>query len=356
VSCGAVLQSAYGTAFGVPVAAGGAIWAGLVLLLAVAGMGGSDRERVETTVGYVFVLSVVGLAAVFYFGYASFFVLQKMCVLCVAMYISVIGIFLTSSGATSVALSALPGRLFRDLRAVFMRPAAASLAILWLAGSVSLIAFFPREEPYVESSAQATAAPLEALDAAQLTEWHAWLDRQPREADVAPGKPGTVLLLKFNDYQCPSCRATWIAYRDIVARYEAQYPGVFSFETRDFPLENECGFGGIHGGACEAAVAARLAKVKGRGPEMEAWLYEHQNELTRSSVKQAAQEVAGVEDFDEQYDTVLAKVREDAQLGNRLGVSGTPTFYLNGIKMPSVRPAHFDAAIAYEIQKARGLP
>ena len=39
-------------------------------------------------------LSVVGLASVFYFAYASFFVLQKACPLCMAVYVAVIGIFL----------------------------------------------------------------------------------------------------------------------------------------------------------------------------------------------------------------------------------------------------------------------
>ena len=87
---------------------------------------------------------------------------------------------------------------------------------------------------------------------------------------------------------------------------------------------------------------------------MEAWLYEHQPELTRDRVKDAVREVAGVEDFDAQYPTVLAKVREDAQLGNKLGVTGTPTFFLNGIKIPNLRVAHLDAAIAYELQKASG--
>src|ERR687888_575848 len=70
VSCEAVYESSYATVGGVPVAAGGVIWAGLVLLLAASAMASSDRERAETAAGYVFVLSVIGLAAVFYFGYA----------------------------------------------------------------------------------------------------------------------------------------------------------------------------------------------------------------------------------------------------------------------------------------------
>jgi protein-disulfide isomerase len=164
-----------------------------------------------------------------------------------------------------------------------------------------------------------------------------------------------VLLVKFNDYQCPSCRMTWLAYRDLIANWQAEHPEAFAFETRDFPLEAECGGGGMHSGACEAAVAARLARDAGRGPEMEAWLYEHQAELSRARIADAAREVAGVEDFEERYASVVAEVRKDAQLGEQLGVSGTPTFYLNGIKMGSgVRVAYLDAAIAYELQKAQG--
>jgi uncharacterized membrane protein/protein-disulfide isomerase len=352
VSCEAVYQSQYAWAYGVPVAAGGAIWSALVLLLAAAGMGRTDEARTETTAGYLFVLSVIGLAAVFYFGYASFFIIQKMCLLCLTVYAAVIGIFFTASSASSVSLLALPGRFLADVRAVFVHPKSASLATSWIVGSVLLIAFFPREDVQAQQQTQAPAA-IETIEADQLAEWHAWLDAQPREPAMAPAA-GTVLLVKFNDYQCPSCRATWIAYKDIVARYEAQYPGVFKFETRDFPLEPECGAGGIHTGACEAAVAVRLAREKNKGPEMEAWAYGHQEELTRDTIKTALREIAGVDDYDARYKAVVAKVHEDSQLGTKLGVSGTPTFYLNGIKMPSVRASHFDAAIAYALQQVKG--
>ena len=55
--------------------------------------------------------------------------------------------------------------------------------------------------------------------------------------EVAPQAAVKVLLVKFNDYQCPSCRQSYFAYKDTITKYEAQYPGVFKFETRDYPLE-----------------------------------------------------------------------------------------------------------------------
>jgi uncharacterized membrane protein len=354
VSCGDVLTSPYGTAFGIPVAAGGAIWSALVLLLSLTGMSGRPgSDRFETTAGYIFVLSVVGLAAVFYLGYASFFVLQKMCPLCVAIYIAVIGIFLASSSASSASLASLPGRLMRDLRTVFLQPVAATLAILWLAGSVSLIAFFPRETPVPAAQTAAVALPQEGIAADELAAWHAWLDQAPRVPEMSPTGDVKVRLVKFNDYQCPSCRMTWSAYGDVIAQMQAKYPGRFLYETLDYPLEPECGTGGMHGGACESAVAVRLAKEKGKGAEMETWLYTHQAELSRDRVREAVKDVAGVEDFDARYPEVLEKVRADAQLGNKLGITGTPTFFLNGIRMSSSpRATYLAAAIEHEMQKA----
>lgn len=357
VSCEAVYQSAYGTVRGIPVAAGGAIWSALVLLLALVGLRSPKSDVADAVAGYIFVLSTIGLAAVLYFGYASFFVLNRMCLLCVAVYVSVIGIFLLSGGAAQVALGALPGRIGRDLGALLRSPAAAAIAAAWLVGSVALVAFFPREEaqPAVESVAAVTP-PTETLHPDEVAQFEAWLSQQPRVELPIPADGARVVVAKFNDYQCPACRQTYLEYRWVVEKYRTSAPGQVKFVSVDFPLEGECNTGGIHGAACEAAVAVRLARAKNRGEAMEEWLFANQSaSMTREKVKEGLQEVAQVEDFDAQYPKVLEQVRADAQLGQRLGISGTPTFYINGIKInTSLRPIYFDAAIAYELKKASG--
>jgi protein-disulfide isomerase len=318
-------------------------------------MSARDQSRASVSAGYVFVLSVIGLAAVFYWGYASFFILETKCPVCITMYVAIIGIFLTSSGATDISMTSLANRLIPDLRTAFSQPVAAVLAIVWLLGSTGLVAFFKGSEgqtPAPAAAAPAATAPAEALDAAQVAEWHAWLDAQPRAQEMAPAGAVKVLLIKFNDYQCPSCRATWAAYRQTIETFTARYPGTFAFETRDFPLEPECGAGGVHTNACEAAVAVRLARSKGQGPQMETWLFENQESLSRGRIKDQLKTMTGIDDYDTQYATVLDDVRKDSQLGKKLGVSGTPTFFLNGIKMPSVRVSHLEDAITYELGKA----
>ena len=94
VSCQQVFKSEYGTVFGIPVAAGGAIWSALVLMLSAWGMRTPRSDEASRAAGYVFLLSTVGLAAVFYFAYASFFVLRQACPRCLTRYASVIGIFI----------------------------------------------------------------------------------------------------------------------------------------------------------------------------------------------------------------------------------------------------------------------
>ena len=355
VSCEAVYKSAYGTVAGVPVAAGGVVWSALVLLLAGYGMRNPRSEASARPAGYVFLLSVVGLASVFYFAYASFFVLQKACPLCMAVYVAVIGIFLISS-SMAPPLGSLVSGLGSDISGLVGSPNAMGLGALWLLGSLALVALFPRE-PIREAGAatSAPAIPVETLDAAQIEEWHKWIDAQPRVPTLVAQIPAGVKVhvVKFNDYQCPACRMTYFAYKDIFAKYESSNSNDFRYETRDFPLNAKCGVGMAHPFACEAAVAVRLAKAKdpARAKQLENWLFERQDSFSRDLIKQGLSEIAQVNSFDADYPKTIEAIRADVKLGTSLGVNGTPAFYVNGIQVGSLRPAYLDAAIAYLLAK-----
>jgi len=356
VSCEAVYKSAYGTVAGVPVAAGGVVWSALVLLFAGYGMRAPRSESAGRAAGYTFLLSVIGLASVFYFAYASFFVLQKACPLCMAVYVSVVGIFLIAS-SLAPSLGSLLSRVGEDVSGVFSSPSAMGLGALWLVGSLALVALFPREAILEAGTpAPAPVVPVEALDPAQLDEWHKWIDAQPRVPQVvALTPPGVkVFVVKFNDYQCPACRMTYFAYKDIFAKYEASNPQDFRYETRDFPLNSKCGAGMAHAFACEAAVAVRLAKAKDpeKGKQLENWLFERQDNFSVDLIKRGLSEIAQVNSFDADYPKTIEAVRADVKLGTSVGVNGTPTFFVNGIRVNSLRPGYLDAAIAYLLTKS----
>jgi protein-disulfide isomerase len=156
-----------------------------------------------------------------------------------------------------------------------------------------------------------------------------------------------VLIVKFNDYECPSCRQTY-GIRGILAKYQGDQRSV----RRGLSARFQCS-GRIHAAACEAAAAVRMAKAKGKGPEMEEYLFSNQEKMTPTWVKGAVRQVAQVTDFDAQYPKVLEQVKADAALGRQLDVQATPTFFINGIKINGgFRPVFFEAVIEHELKKA----
>ena len=355
VSCTQVYASRFSTFRGVPVAVFGALAFVAAALLSIAGLTARQQVR-ESVPGYLFVLSTLSLAVVLYLGYASFFLLKAVCLLCLTTYAAVIGLFLVSGAATSFPMTTLPRRAARDARVVFASPLALVVAVIFFAGAASTLAFFPREGVMasVEPGAPATAAPLPTQD--QRSEFERWYASQPRVPLIIPSDGAKVLVVKFQDFQCPPCGQTYLQYKPIFAKYEAEYPGSVKVVYKDFPLNRDCNDAitqTLHPAACDAAVAVRLAAEHKKRDVMEEWLYTHQPAQTPPSVRQAARDIGGVPDFDAKFQSTITAVKSDIGLGRQLAVKSTPTFFINGVKIEGgLPPQYFDQAIAYELQHA----
>ncbi|MFN2446827.1 MAG: vitamin K epoxide reductase family protein [Vicinamibacterales bacterium] len=358
VSCTDAYASAYGSLAGVPVAVVG-VWF-FVLVLGLIVLCRRSPTAAPNLPGYVFAMSTVGLAVVLYLAYASFFVLNAVCVLCVGTYLAVIGLFVTSGAATKVPMTSLPSRAIGDLRTLVHTPAALMATLAVAVAAVAGAAFFP-EQPvgaHVEAATarptETLAAPPQEIPASALQQLEQMLAQSPRVPIMVPKDGAAVLLVKFNDYQCPPCRQTYMEYKPVLARYEQQHPGKVKLVTKDYPLDPECNSlapGGGHAAACEAAVAVRLAREKGRSLAMEEWLFANQATVTPASVREAARTVGNVADFEARYPTTLELVRADIAQGGQLQVRGTPTFFMNGIRLPNLPAELLDAAIAFELKR-----
>jgi protein-disulfide isomerase len=82
-------------------------------------------------------------------------------------------------------------------------------------------------------------------------------------------------------------------------------------------------------------------------------LYANQRDVGPDAVAAAAREVGGVTDFDGEYARVLSLVKQDADKGGRLAIQGTPTFFINGVRIEGApRAEYLDAAIAHELRRA----
>ncbi len=358
VSCTQVYSSRFGAFAGIPVAVFGAIWFALATLLAIAGFVARAEVR-ESIPGYLFAGSTLALAAVLYLGYASFVLLGLVCVLCVITYVAVIGLFLAAGAGTSVPMTSLPRRAVRDLKVLVSSPVAIALALLFAGATVSTLAFFPRDaapdsvaaSAAEEAAAQAPQTP--ELTATQRSEFERYYTGQPRLPLVVPAEGAKVLVVKFNDYQCPPCRATYMEYKGIFAKYESLQPGAVRLVLKDFPLESECNPSittDLHAAACEAAVAVRLAREHGRAEQLEQWIFDNQPRLTPQLIREGARDVGQVTNFDARYQATLAAVKADIEYGRQLGVTATPTFFINGVRISGgLPPVYFDQAIAYEL-------
>jgi uncharacterized membrane protein/protein-disulfide isomerase len=353
VSCATVYQSRFSTFRGTPVALLGGIWFAVAGLLALGGLTARDTVR-ESVPGYLFVLSTAALAVILYLGYASFFVIKAVCLVCLTTYAAVIGLFLISGAATSVPMTTLPRRAARDARVLFGSPLAIALVVLFFAGAASTLAFFPREAVVTAADGTQTQTAPQAT-AEQKSEFERWYAAQPRVPLVIPSDGAKVLVVKFNDFQCPACGQSYLQYKPIFAKYAAEKPGEVKMVLKDYPLNRDCNDNvtqTLHPAACDAAVAVRLAPPA-KVVAMEEWLYTHQPEMTSPSVRQAAKDVAGVNDLEAKFAPTIAAVKSDIALGRQLQVRSTPTFFINGVKIEgALPPQYFDQAIAFELKRA----
>ena len=358
LNCTAAYTSQFGAIGGVPVALFGLLFfAGVLVLIALCSQ---SKAAAPNLPGYVFATSTIGLAVVLYLAYASYFILHVVCLLCAGTYVAVIGLFLISGAATNVPLTSLPMRILDDLKLLVRTPRALTATVVFIAAAAAAIVVFP------EQRVTAAANPAEpeqtqtvpAASAALIQQLEAWLAQQPRVTVMAPSDGAAVVILKFNDYQCPGCGQTYRDYKPVLAKWAKQAPGKVKFITKDYPLERQCNqFIGqdLHLGACEAAVAVRLAREKGKAEAMEEWLYSNQAAMVNpDSVKKAAASIGGVTDFDARFAGTLELVKADIAQGQQLKVGGTPTFFMNGIQMPGLRSEFFDAAIAWELRRVSG--
>ncbi len=365
-SCTQAYQSDYGFLLGAPVSILGAGYFAALLALMTLG------RRLDALASYLLAAALVGLAFTLYLAWATVFVLGTLCPLCLATYAAVIGLFFIAGASASIPMIDVPDRLSRDLRRLVANPLALVVLVLVVGATATSAAFFPRDPAAqqrrlaagggddVTPAARARAAVAQLAAEPPLTEEQkaqvrASFDQLPRMIVPADAEGASVVVVKFNDYQCPPCRQTFELYEPIWEKWSQQAPGKVKYVSRDFPLEGECNASapsGQHQAACEAAAGVRMARTVGKSKEMEHWLFANQADLSPAKVKEGVQEVAGISDFDARYAATLPGVKSDTALGASLGVQSTPTFFINGARVAGgIAPKVLDYIIEYELGK-----
>ncbi len=124
---------------------------------------------------------------------------------------------------------------------------------------------FPEQPVTRGSGARRDASrpqPAAACRATQLQQLEQYLAQQPRVPVMAPSDGAAVVIVKFNDYQCPACGQTYRDYKPVLAKWAKQAPGKVKFIAKDYPLERECNQ--FVGQDCTSARAKRRSRCGSR--------------------------------------------------------------------------------------------
>jgi diadenylate cyclase len=157
------------------------------------------------------------------------------------------------------------------------------------------------------------------------------LDPPVWDGDHALGpKTAAVTLVEYGDYECPYCGRMHPVVKELRERLGDRLRFVF----RHFPLDS------VHPHARRAAEAAEAAASQGRFWEMHDLLYENQDDLGDEALRRYATRLGldparFEEDLEERAHA--PRVREDRFGGERSGVEGTPTFFVNGVRYEGPR-------------------
>ena len=140
-----------------------------------------------------------------------------------------------------------------------------------------------------------------------------------RGPDRAP-----VTVVEYGDFECPYCGLAEPAVRELLRDF-----GDVRYVWRHLPLTD------VHPHAQLAAEATEAAGRQGAFWELHDLLLEHQGELTvRHLIAYASSLGLDTERFtaDLRKHTGAARVAEDTDSADLSGVSGTPTFFVNGMR------------------------
>jgi protein-disulfide isomerase len=139
-----------------------------------------------------------------------------------------------------------------------------------------------------------------------------------------------VTIVEFSDFQCPFCGRAYQTLNDVEKKYEGKVKVVFKQNPLPFHQHAEL-----------AAEASLAAGEQGKFWEMYDLMFKNQQHLERADLEKYAEQ-AGLDmnRFKSALDSNKFKDKVQAELkqGQAVGVTGTPTFVINGHKLVGAQP------------------
>jgi len=165
-------------------------------------------------------------------------------------------------------------------------------------------------------------------------------------ARLRGSRDARITIVEFSDFHCPFCMQVETTLKEVIAKYQ----GKVNLAFRDFPLRD------IHPQAQLAAEASRCAVEQGKFWEYHDLLFENQDRHSRQDLlKNARMLKLDEKRFISCLDSGKygPQIEQDIQDAVAAGVSGTPSFFINGVLLAGAKPAaEFEKIISEELQSA----
>lgn len=230
----------------------------------------------------------------------------------------------------------------RDILKKVKKPSAEELKAFYKDNAHIIQVNFETAKPHIEREmlkqqrSEIEMAFLAGLRAENKVEYQLPMPQLPRQTMPKGSVPFTgpkdakVVLVEFGDFECPYCAQA----HQVVKELRQLYPNRLRVEYRHFPLEQ-------HTRAKPAAIASQCAHEQGMFWRYHDYLYENPQDLSDADFNKYGQKLKL--DMPRFKNCLSGKgaasaVSRDSSIARKLGVDGTPSIYINGIKLIGLLP------------------
>lgn len=344
MNCSDVIGSQYATLFGVLPWSVLAIPAyAAMIMLCLRAFTLKDRK----SLGLIALLGTFSVALSAGLFYISQFLIGSLCPFCISLYV-------VNLLTLILPMVALRGSYADSLRLGFQalqdrRTLALTLANFLLVGSLAFGGYSAVKEALIaqttdklKTDGQTANQPPGSSTATNPTQPVAPKSNNPLARKVVPidasipfhgPSDAKVTIVAYEDFQCGFCKGLAGNLKQLSERY----PKDVRVGFRHFAMNKDCNDANIaksmHPDACRAAIASECANQQGQFWQYHDLLFKNQRNLSPADLTAYASELnldSAAFGACQRSPETLAKIKADSVTGGSLGVSGTPTFFMNG--------------------------
>ena len=365
--CGAVLGSDYSTIAGIPVSAPAVPLYAMLALFGVMALRGKLEEQKVAAIGVI--SGLAGLGFGLFLVWAMVVQIGEICRYCLVMDALNVAVLVTAAALHPDGFAAAFTKLKDSAGVLFEAVPGLTLGAVVLGGTLIVhlatmgqagmtpapvdptpsveaatpppkTVTSPTPAPPKANAVQGGQRPAPGTRRVVLTEdvkEIALDDSVPRKGNT--NAPVTIVV--FEDFQCPFCKKLSGNLEVLLETV----PDKVSLAFMHYPMQQKCNANelkkSMHRNACSAAAASVCAQEQGRFWEMHDVLFRNNNKLGGRALVRYAEEIGlDVDRWKTCFSaaSTLAKIKKDSEIGGAAGVSGTPSFFLNGRKLVGAQP------------------